>query len=87
MKRDIFKMKEWRYQDDSAINALEVRINHEEMKLMIHHEYEWSMIDLYQESERRERDEKIINTMTIFWENIIKEINWIIEKERDDILR
>ena len=71
----------------AATNALEAEINHEIIKLMIHHEYARNMINLCQESERRERDEKAIDAMTMFWENIMKEINWIMNKEKGDILR
>ena len=86
--REIYS--KWKNEDFmmiAAMNALRVDIDHEEMRLMIHHEYTRNMIDFCQENEKEERDEKIIDTMTIFWKSIMKKTNWIMNKEKDDILR
>ena len=71
----------------AAISALGAEINHEAIRLMIHHGYARNMIDLCQESGREGRNGKAADAVTMFWESIVKETNWIMNKERDDILR
>ena len=50
----------------AATSALGAGIDHEGMRLVIHHEYTRNMIDLCQESERENKDEKTTNAVTIF---------------------
>jgi len=71
----------------AATSALGAGIDHGGVRLVIHHGYARSMIDLCQESGRGGRDGKAADAVTIFWEGIVEETNWITEKERGDVLR
>ncbi len=91
---DLMKWREvyskWKNEDIRMITAtsmLEAEIDYEAVRLMIHYGYARNMINLCQENGRGERDGKTADTMTMFWESIMKKTNWITNKERDDILR
>ncbi len=71
----------------AATSALGAGIDHGAVRLVIHHGYARNMIDLCQESGRGGRDGKAADAVTMFWEGIVKETNWITDKERGDVLR
>jgi superfamily II DNA helicase RecQ len=71
----------------AATSALGAGIDHGGVRLVIHHGYARNMIDLCQESGRGGRDGKAADAVTIFWEGIVKETDWIMKDERDDVLR
>jgi RecQ family ATP-dependent DNA helicase len=70
-----------------ATSALGAGINHAGVRLVIHHGHGKSMIDQCQEMGRAGRDGERAICLTVFWEGITEETEWIEKEEREEVLR
>jgi RecQ family ATP-dependent DNA helicase len=70
-----------------ATSALGAGIDHAGVRLVIHHGHGKSMIDQCQEMGRAGRDGKRAECLTVYWEGIIGETEWIDKSEREEVLK
>ena len=70
-----------------ATSALSAGIDHAGVRLVIHHGHGKNMIDQCQEMGRAGRDGKRAECLTVYWDGIESETEWVKKDEREAVLR
>ena len=68
----------------AATSALGAGLDYGRVRVVIHHGYGGSLIDFCQESGRAGRDGKMAECLTLFWEGIERETEWIKNAEKGE---